>query len=337
MAKKSRLAELKAQLKGKNPSSLYLFFGEEEYLKKVYVNRIFSLVDDGGFEEFNKITIDFKSCSLSEIDDAIDSFPVMCEKKIILIRKSGIFYKANEEQKEYWLNRMDNLPDYAILIFDESEVDKRSALYKKAAKLGVDVEFEYINETELVTWVLREVLKEKKKMSKDVAQYFVSICDSGMSGIKNELDKLLNYCGQTITKTDVEKIVSKAVGVKVFELTDRIMAKNADGALSILSDLKTVKEPAFKILYLLLSTFDKMLKSSLLLSQGMGYTEIASKIGVAPFVAQKYANSARGFGENYLTDRISEVAELDLAIKNGEVGEWEALENYVLECCQMLG
>ena len=147
---------------------------------------------------------------------------------------------------------------------------------------------------------------------------------------------LIAYCDETITKTDVEKIVSKAVGVKVFELTDCIMAKNVDKCLSILNDLKTVKEPAFRILYLLSQTFDKMLYSLLLISEGENYQDVAKKLSLAPFIAKKYINSSRSFGENYLTDRIIKVAEIDYAIKDGQIGEWEALENYVIESCQMI-
>ena len=336
MAKKSRLDELKIQIKENKLSGIYLMYGAEVYRKEQFIKKLSDMIDDGGLGEFNKIIIDGKNADFNEFDDAIESFPMMCEKKLVLIKDSNIFYKPKEEQKEYWSKRLDDIPDYIILIFDEKEIDKRSALYKKVSKLGVDVEFEYLNETDLVTWVEREVLSEHKKIDKSVAQYFVSICDEGMANIKNELEKLISYCGETITKTDVDKIVSKAVGVRIFELTDCIMAKNVNGALTILRDLKTVKEPAFKVLYLLSSTFDKMLKCALLMAEGNNYNDIAQKVGLAPFIVRKYTDSARGFGENYLMDRIIEAAEIDFSIKSGEVSDWDALEKYVLDSCEMV-
>lgn len=334
MAKQqSKLPELKRQIREKTINGIYLFYGEEVYIKENYIEKISALIDDGGFEDFNRIVIDAKKTDFSEIDDAVESFPFMCDRKIVIIKDSGIFQKSNEEQREYWAKRLDNIPDYAVLIFDENGVDKRSALYKKAAKKGLDVEFCYMQASELVTWVEKEVLNEKKKINKSVAEYFVSLCDEGMSNIKNELDKLLCYCETEITKSDVDRLVSKAIGVRVFELTDCIMAKNTDGALTILNELKTIKEPAFKILYLLFSTFDKMLRTLLLLNEGENFNDIAVKIGTAPFVAKKYADSARGLGEKFLTDRVIQTANIDLAIKNGEIGDWEALENYVIESC----
>lgn len=336
MAKESGITDLKKQLNQGIVNGIYLLYGQEVFIKDTYVKKICDLIDDGGMPDFNKLIFDGEKADISEIDDAIESFPMMCEKKLILIKDSKIFSKAKEEIKKYWTDRLDNVPDYVVLVFDEKEIDKRSALFKKISKIGTSVEFEVLNENDTVTWVERQVLNSGKKIDKGVAQYFVSVCDEGLSNVKNELDKLLNYCDKQIGKSDVDKIVSKAVGVKVFELTNHIMAKNPDGAMKILSDLKTIKEPAFKLLYLLSGTFDKMLRCSLLLAEGNSYSDIAAKIKVAPFIAQKYANSARGFGENYLVDRIITAANIDLDIKNGQIGDWEALELYVIDSCEKI-
>ncbi len=336
MAKTDALTELKKQIKANEIKGLYLMYGDESYMRESYVKKISSIIDDCGFPDFNKIIIDGKNLTPEIAEDAIESFPMMSEQKLILIKDSGIFSKASEEQKEYWSKRLDKLPDYAVVIFDEQSVDKRSALYKKASKVGFAVEFGYMTAADSITWVEREARNAGLKISKDVAAYFVSVCDEGLSNLRNELDKLISYCSEQITKTDIDKIVSKAIGIRVFELTDCIMAKNADGALKILYDLKTVKESAFKLLYLLSGSFDKMLKCSLLLSNGENNVSIAAKVGIAPFLVNKYSNAARGFGENYLVHRIIEVADLDLAIKNGEIDEWSALEQYVINACEKL-
>ena len=332
----SKLPELKKHIKEKDLKGIYLLYGEEVYMKEVYLKKMTDLIDYGGFEDFNHIVIDPEESDFSETDDAIESFPVMCEKKVIVIKDSGIFQKAKEEEKKYWSKRLDNIPDHIILIFDEESVDKRNALYKKIVKNGLDVEFCHIQPSEVVTWVEAEVLREKKKIDKNVAEYFVSLCDEGMSYVKNELDKLLCYCDKEITRSDVDRLVSKAVGVRVFDLTDCMIADDMDGALAVLSELKTIREPAFKILYLLFSTFDKMLRALLMLQNGENHNDIAVKIGAAPFIVKKYVNGARMFGEDFLTERVMKVADIDLAIKNGEIGDWEALENYVIESCRKI-
>ena len=336
MAKKvSNLDELKQDIKNKSPRQLYVLFGEEQYGKKLYLKKLSDLIDDGGFEDFNRVVID-SSKSFADYDDALESFPMMSEKKLVIIRDSGIFVKASEESKDFWSERLSNLPEYCVVIFDETSVDKRSSLYKTAAKFGLCVEFEYMEKTDLISWVVRQAMQENIKMSKDTAQYFVSMLDDGMQNAKNELDKLICFCEGEITKNDIDRLVSKAVGVRIFDLTDCIMAKNAHGALKILSDLNTANEPPIRILLTLSQAFDKMLKSLLLLAEGMNYSEISRELSVTPYIAQKYVNSAKGFGESYLIDRITEATMADYSIKTGNVTDSDALENFVLDCLKKI-
>lgn len=118
--------------------------------------------------------------------------------------------------------------------------------------------------------------------------------------------------------------------VIVFELTDAIMAGNAARAMATLTDLKTVKENPFTMLYLMLSNFEKLLHTKLM--QGATQSEIASELGVAPFIARKYMESANGFSIEALRWMVRRVAEIDLEIKEGKVDDWTALEQYVTEC-----
>lgn len=331
MAKESVLPELKKCIKAGDISGIYLFFGEEQYLKEFYLGKLKGAIPDGGFAEFNHVLLDGKKLDFEQVDDAVESFPVMSDRKLVCIKDSGIFKAPNEEIKQYWLERLKSLPEEVVLVFDEAEVDKRSATYKAAAKIGLAVEFQYMKDYELVNWVERAVMQVKKRITKENAQYFISICDDGMAAVSLELDKLLNYCGEEILRTDIEKVVSKSVGVKVFELTEQLMAKDAGKALQVLYDLKTAKEPVFKLLYLLFSTFDKMLRCKLLLAEGASFQEVAEQAGVAGFLVQKYAAGAKRFGEAYLIARLLRIAEIDLAIKEGTAEDWPALEQFVLD------
>ena len=68
------------------------------------------------------------------------------------------------------------------------------------------------------------------------------------------------------------------------------------------------------------------------LMQGASQGEIASAMGVAPFIARKYMESAQGFSAEALKWMVRRVAEIDLEIKEGRVSDWSALEQYVMEC-----
>lgn len=323
--------KLKNQLKEGKLGNLYLFFGDENYIKEVYLEKIKAAVDDGGFPDFNHITIDEKDLTYDAADDALESFPMFVEHKLVIIKNSGIFSKPKEETKKFWEKRLKEIPNYVTLVFDEEAIDKRSTLYKLTAKTGLCVEFAYLKDVDIASWIEREARHAGKKISKNSAAYMASVCDNGLSYVKNELDKLIDYCDEEITVSDIDRVVAKSLDTKVFELTDAIMAKDAAKAVALMYDFKTVKESAFKILYSISGTFDKLLRTKLMSAEGASFSDIAEKAGIKPFLVKKYVNNGKNFSQGYLIDRIMRVAEIDLSIKEGEIDEWTALEQYIIE------
>ena len=131
---------------------------------------------------------------------------------------------------------------------------------------------------------------------------------------------IASVSSKTITSIDFATTLSISV----------LYISSSQKSMETLADLKTVKENVFTLIYLMLSTFEKMLRVKLM--NGASQAEVASGIGVPLLVARKYINSAKGFSEDSLVWLLRRVAEIDLAIKEGRVEEWNALEQYVAEC-----
>ena len=323
------LPELKRQIKEDKLKPIYLFFGTETYLKETYIKSIREKVPDNGFEEFNYITLKGTDVSLSEYDDAWESFPMMADRKLVYISGSNIFKSATEDQKEFWKEKFSRCADDMIVIFDETSVDKRSILYKALTKNGMAVEFETPDEADLVTYIMGQCLKAQKKIKKENAYQIVTMCDEGLQNIMNELNKLFDYCGEEITKTDIERIVSKGVNIRIFELTDGIMNHDAKRAMEVITDLRNSNESAFGILYLIYANVKKILKAKL--NDNADPKAVARALGTSDFIAKKYISSAAGFSEGALTKMVLRIPEIDYEIKQGKTDEWTALEQYVAE------
>lgn len=320
-------AELKKQIKGNDIKPVYIFFGEERYLAEFYLEKLLEIIPDGGLTEFNRLTIDDAKTPPEEILDFAETYPMMSDKKILIMRDTGVFKSATEELKKLWGKIFSDLPDYLHIIFIENELDKRSSVYKSALSVGCAVEFSRLSTVDAVTWAERRFLQAKKKIKKEVAAHLVDICGSDLSILKNETDKLIDFCEDEITHSDIDRVVSKTLNVRVFEMTDAVMNHDADTALKILADMKTVKESAFKILYILFGTFDKMLQAQLMLKEGETNEMIAKKLKIPPFVAKKYTK--KSFSENFLINSVTKIAQIDFDIKEGRCDEWTALENFI--------
>lgn len=339
-AKKNDIIELKAQLSKGTLQPLYVFYGEEEYLKELYIKKIIDMVPDAGLEEFNRITISGQ-VNYSEYDEAWEGMPMMTDKRTLLIRDSNIFtitkkgdvVPPNEEQRGFWLEKFKRLSDDTVVIFCEKNTDGRSSLLKAAKKAGFAVECKYMSLPDLKAWVVKEALKAGKKIDDKLAEYLVSIVDEGLNNLEHELNKLLAYCDDTITKTDIDKVVSKAVQVQIFDITDGITEGNAAKVFRILNDLRTQKQSAFGILYLIYSNVEKMLH--LKLAGATNQNEAAKLLGTTSWIASRYVRAAAGFSEAALSQLVTRVPEIDYEIKSGVITEWQALEQYIFEALQM--
>lgn len=330
MAKKNTsLPELKNQIKNNTLKPLYLFWGTETYLKETYIKAIYDVIPHNGFEEFNHISLKGSDIPLSDYDDAWESFPMMADKKLIHIKDSGIFKSADDEKREFWKNKFSHIADDTVVIFDEISVDKRSVLYKALVKNGMALEFETPDESDLVTYIMGQCLKAKKKIKKENAYYLVTICDSGLQNIMNELGKLFDYCQDEITRTDIDKVAAKGINIKIFELTDGIMSHNVLEAMSVITDLRKSNESAFGVMYLIHSNIKKILKAKLCTASNPN--QIASEIGVSPYIARKYIESAKNYSESTLTKMLIRIPEIDYEVKQGKIEEWTALEQFVAE------
>lgn len=336
MAKKNDIIELKQQLDAKKLQKLYVFYGDEEYLKEHYIKKIEELVPDCSLEEFNRIRLEGVS-DYGVYDDAFEGMPMMTDKRTLLIRDSNIFttrrsgaiVPPTESQKAFWEDKFKRLSDDTVVIFCEKNVDARSALFKAAAKAGFAVKCDFMPDNELVSWAVRSASRAGKKMDNSVASYLVSIIDPGLNSLKNELDKLINFCDDVIYKSDVERVVSKSTAVVVFDIIDGITEGNAQKVFGVIDNLKTQKESPFGMLYLIYSNVEKMLRLKLM--RVTNRNDAAQALGVSPWMAGRYLENSAKFDLEKLTRMVTRVPEIDFEIKNGRVSEWQALESYIFE------
>ena len=62
--------------------------------------------------------------------------------------------------------------------------------------------------------------------------------------------------------------------------------------------------------------------------------DAVSILGGSPWLAGRYLDNSRKFDTATLTQMVVRVPEIDYEIKQGLVGEWQALENYIFNCIQ---
>lgn len=130
------MQKIRQDIKNGTYQNVYLLYGEENYLKNQYRdNLVKALCPDG--EDMNFTRYEGKGLDENEIIGQAETMPFFADRRVILVENSGMFKNKAEQMADY----LGRLPDYLVLIFVESEVDKRSRTFKAVQKSGYAAEF----------------------------------------------------------------------------------------------------------------------------------------------------------------------------------------------------
>ena len=88
------MKSLNEDLKTGNLKQVYLLFGEENYLKKQYKDRLTkAIVSDG--DTMNYVYYEGKGIDVKEIISLAETMPFFSERRLIVIENSGLFEKCH--------------------------------------------------------------------------------------------------------------------------------------------------------------------------------------------------------------------------------------------------
>ena len=248
---------IEEELKSGQLKSSYLLFGEENYLKIYYKNRLKSAIigeDDVNFSYFEGKGID-----VDEVIAIAETLPFFAEKRCVIVENSEWFLNGNEKMGGY----IENLPETTCLIFIEGEkIDKRKKLYKKLSLLGTICECKRMEPRKLRDWTRALMGRMGKNIRATDLDLFLSYVGNDLQHITTEVEKLVAYIGeaQVIERSDIEDITTVGVENKIFDMLSAIVQKKIGVAMHYYEDLLILREPPMRILSLLSKQFNQLLQ-----------------------------------------------------------------------------
>lgn len=317
------MQKLLQDIKNKEFSQIYLLHGEEAYLRKQYRDKMKDTLIDAG-DTMNNHYYEGKDTKIEEIIDLAETLPFFAEKRVIIIENSGWFQKGGDKMAEY----LPHLPETSYIVFVETQIDKRSKLYKAVKNKGRISEFAHQDEQTLKRWILGMLKKEGKNITAADMQFLLERTGTEMAHIKTEMEKLLCYTmGKTeITREDIEEICTKRVQNQIFDMINAIADKNQKKALDLYYDLLTLKEPPMRILALIGRQFNLLLQVKELRKKGYSPQVISEKTGLHGFVVGKYEKQAVKFKTSELREALEACVEADENVKTGKMNDVMSVE-----------
>ncbi|MGN0532505.1 MAG: DNA polymerase III subunit delta [Eubacterium sp.] len=258
--------ELKQQIKSGDFAGAYLIYGEETYLKELYVKKLKEKIVDPTFEDFNFHEYEGRNASILDILQAADMMPMMSQRSMVLVHD---FPFDTEGDVKHLLEYFEDVSDTCVLVFwyDSIDVDVRKQkkwanIEKAFAKAGHSVNLEKKSESDLARTIVASAKKRDCTMDSTTARYLISIVGNDIKTIFNELEKLCSFTKTgTITKQDIDSVAVKSLQARVYDLSKFITRGDSDNAYAVLNTLIAMKEEPIMILSVVSSCFVDMYRA----------------------------------------------------------------------------
>ena len=297
---------------------LYVFYGEEDFLREYNSNKI---VNDCNLSNTSMNFVKLDDETISKLPDNCEQIPFCDEKKVILVKNSGIFTsgkKVSASVTEKVVEYLLKLPDYAVVIFNEESVDKRLTPYKKLSKIGKFEELKYRGTVDLANWICSGMKKCNAQIDLEDAKYLADSCGPSMSYLYSEIKKLavLYNEGEKITKDLINEVCVKSMQGIIFDLTDAIGNKDKKKSLILMNELILKKEAEQFILIMLYKHFRNLFLLRVATDEGRAS---ADELSINPYVYRKLISQVKNYEKGELRNILRKLVELDVKSKKGEV------------------
>ena len=314
--------KLKRDLSEGTLGQLYVFYGEEAYLRDHYLEQMKKKLIPPGLESFNYQVIGGKSCTARILAEAVDCLPMMSPRTMIVVTDYDL-YRAPEEERGAMADLFADLPDYCCLIFvyDILEYKSDARLKKLAGALktyGSTVQFARQEQGDLVDWIHRRFRAMEHDIDSADAQYLIFLCGDLMNGLISEIGKIGAYAkNKRVLRSDIDAVAIPQLDAVVFQMSDAVARKDFSKAAEVLGDLLQMQQPPVMILAVLGRQMRQLYTARLAFDRGKDAAYLMSLWGMrSSYPAQKLMESARRFSPKWCRKAVARCAQTDLSMKS---------------------
>ena len=265
--------KLKSDLSAGNIGQVYIFYGEESYLREYYLEQLRKTLVPSGFEEFNYHRLEGKDLTVQSLSEMAEAMPMLAERTLIVVTDFDLF-KLGEEQREKLVAFLEDIPPYCCVVFVYDTIAYKPNKTMKKLCRALDahvqsVEFRPADSNDLIAWIARRFRALGKDIDRQTAEYLIFTCGGLMTGLVPEITKIGTYArGKTITQADIDAVADPVLSAEVFRLSDAVLQGNYDKAARILGDLLKMQTEPIMILAALGSQLRRIYTARMAIDSG---------------------------------------------------------------------
>jgi len=324
------------------------FDGSEE------LARLKSQFGDPSARELNTTVLDGRSFNVDDLIQSCEVPPFLADRRLVIVRRllarfqskndregKGQGASAKREQTpakaslaEQLCAVLERVPEFTDLVFvEDAVITAGNPVYKVIQKAGGKIvqRARPLKGQELAEWVRQRVRKKDGKIAAAAAEELAAYAGEDLRALDSDLEKLLVYAaGREVTVDDVRALVSDSREANIFAFVDAVGEGNTRMALKVLHDLLYDGAAPGYLLTMITRQY-RMLVQVSDLGPSSSPDDVASRLQMHRFVAQKVLQQARRFSMERLERAYRKLVATDLAMKTSALDPAAALDLLVMD------
>ena len=241
------------------------------------------------------------------------------ESRAVVVDGVEAWKAADVKQLEEYL--ASPAPETVLVLVGDS-LKKDAALVKAVGKVGEAHTYE-VGKKELPQWVGEQFSRLGAGADRDACRALVEAVGEDVGDLSSEIQKLATWAnGEPITRAVVEALAVGRAETPIFAVTDLWGSRDVAGTLRATESLfershRPRSGELMRVIGSLVSHVGRVRRIAALADEGVRSSEIASRLKVHPFVAEKSARQARNFSADELAQATVKLAELEAGTRGG--------------------
>lgn len=330
--------ELDNRIRTAQITGAYLFYGEEVYLKRHYLDKIRKICcPDASLEAFNHVVV--HGGDLDAFLRELSAPALFGGVRLVELRDTD-FSKIKSGALSALCDALAGVDDITAIIdtlpdeLPAGTPKKPSAVLNALAKSASAVEFARQTPQRLAAWAGRHFAAEGIAANAEVCRMLVDTCLPDMYTLSGEIAKLTAYLkasGQnTLTPQVIREVASPNKIFGAFDFANAILAGDSAGALAAFADMKSRKEKPENILGTLSRITGEMLAVRALSDAGMSRAEIGAALKISDYPLGLRLSAARKSTPERLKAAADACFEADLKLKSTSLPGYALIERLIL-------
>jgi DNA polymerase-3 subunit delta len=326
-------------LKKKGPTSAYLLYGPEEYIKKEFIAELINAALGTENRAFNLDILHGNEFDRDTFNTRISSFPLFSDRRMVIIKDIDAL---STPDKDFVLDRIEALPESLVFVAESGVDTMGTARLKRLKKVvdsqGVTFRFQHLSDEETVERVHGRLRREGLTIDAEALDLLVASVGTHLADLTNELEKIILSAGdpKVVDKNLVSEVVGRYRTENLFSFIDRVGSHNVgDLVVRMNRVIDGGEEPIFVMAMLIRRVLLLLEVRCLLAERGAKARAPQVMAGLlsghtSPFYAAKLIQQAQQMDPESLHDYLDNLRWADMKLKSSSIPPRSILETALI-------